>query len=375
MTKKLILYSIVIDIGRDNKGKRVQKWFSGYKTKKEAQIAQAKIITEIENNNYINTEKITLAEYLLNWLDSYVDVNLSKTTAEGYRTHIEKHINPNIGHIPLQKLQAINIQKLYDEKLKDGRLDGKGGLSAKTVIAIHRTLRKALNQAYKLQMINKNVADMVELPKKKSYQAKTLNDEDIPAFINAFKDTEIYISVMLALSLGLRRGEALGLRWKDIDFKGKTITINQTILHIKSGYVFHNPKTEKSHRSILISDLVIKLLINQKKKQNENKLMLGQAYNDYDLVTCRADGTPINPATFSHMFSTVLTKNELPNIRFHDLRHTNATLMLKSNIPAKIASERLGHSTIGITLDLYSHVLKDMQEEAVNKLDSVIFGS
>ena len=144
---------------------------------------------------------------------------------------------------------------------------------------------------------------------------------------------------------------------------------------LKRGYTFDTTKSEKSHRTIVITDSIIKLLQHEKEVQNKNKLLLGDGYNDHDLVSCYPNGMPFNPSSFSHTFAKVLKKNSLTHIRFHDLRHINATLMLKNNIPAKIASERLGHSTIGITLDLYSHVLKEMQDDAALKLDSIIFKS
>ena len=373
ITKKGSTYSVVVDTGRDENGKRKQKWFNGYKSSKEAEKALIKILNQLEDNSYLDVEKMTVREYLKNWLETYVDVNLSKTTARGYRVNIEKHIIPSLGNIPLHKLQPIHIQDLYNKKVKNGRCDGKGGLSAKSVIYIHRVLRKALSQAVKLQILSKNAADFVDTPKKKTYQAKILNEDEIQLLLNAFRGTNIFIPVVLAISTGLRRGESLGLRWGDIDFEQKTLTISQTILPTNEGYTFDTPKSEKSHRTIVVADNITKLLQHHKRLQENNKKLLGKAYNDFDLVSCYPDGKPFSPSSLSHMFARVLKRNNLPSIRFHDLRHINATLMLKNNIPAKIASERLGHSTVGITLDLYSHVLKEMQEDAALKLDSIIF--
>jgi integrase len=373
ITKKGSSYYVVLDIGRSSTGRRKQKWFGGYKTKKEAEKHLVKYINEIENNTFVNSDNMTFKTFLEYWLDNYVDVNLSETTKYSYRHHLELHVIPTLGSIQLSKLQPIQLQKLYGDKLKHGRLDGKGGLSAKSVCNIHRVVRKALSYALKMQLVSRNIADFVEAPRRKAFNASVINDIDIPMYINAFKDSEMYVAVILALSVGLRRGEALGLRWKDIDFTNKTITINQAILHANRGIIFGSPKTKKSHRSIVLSDSILDLLKKQKAIQTKYKSKLEEAYNDYDLVCCHADGKPINPSTFSRMFAKILKRNNLQHVRFHDLRHTNATLMLKSNIPAKIASERLGHSTIGITMDLYSHVLNEMQQEAAEKLDNIIF--
>lgn len=341
--------------------------------KKEAEKALIKILSQLEDNSFIDPSKITVKEYLLNWLETYVDTNLAKTTARGYRVNVEKHVIPEFGNMLLSKLQPIHIQALYNKKLKEGRVDGKGGLSAKSVIYIHRVLRKALSQAVKLQILSKNPADFVDIPKNKSYEVKILKEDEIQSLLNAFKNTDIFIPVALAISTGLRRGEALALRWSDIDFENKTLSISQNIVPLKRGYIFTTTKSEKSRRTILITDNIIKLLEQQKELQEKNKKLLGEIYKDNDLVSCYPDGAPFNPSSFSHMFAKVLKKNNLSHIRFHDLRHLNATLMLKSNIPPKIASARLGHSSIGITLDLYSHVINEMQEDAANKLDNIIF--
>lgn len=373
ITKKGANYYVIVDIGKDSKGKRKQKWFGGYKTKKEAEKNLVKHISQIESNTLVNTDKMTLKEFLDYWLTSYVDVNLSETTKYGYRYQMELHVMPTLGNIQLQKLQPIQLQKLYDKKLKNGRLDGKGGLSSRSVTIMHRVLRKALSYGFKLQLISRNVADYVEVPKKVPYNATVLTKDEIPTYINAFKDTYLYLPVILAVALGLRRGETLGLRWQDIDIENKTISINQTLLHAKSGIIIGTPKTQKSHRSILTSDSIFDLFKERKDKQLTFKKVLGNAYSENNLVCCHEDGKAINPASLSRMFTKILIKHNLRLIRFHDLRHTNATLLLGCKIPAKIVSERLGHSTIGITMDLYSHVLKEMQEESANMLEDIIF--
>lgn len=371
--KKGANYYVVVDLGRDSKGKRKQKWFGGYKTKREAEKNLITHLSQIENNALINTDKMTLKEFLEYWLTSYVDVNLSETTRYGYRYQMELHVIPTLGGIQLQKLQPIQLQQLYDKKIKIGRLDGKGGLSSRSVTIIHRVLRKALSHAFKLQLVARNVADYVEVPKRIPYNATVLVKDELEIYISAFKDTYLYLPVILALTLGLRRGETLGLRWQDVDIENKTISINQTLLHAKSGIIIGTPKTQKSHRSILTSDSIFDLFKEQKERQLNFKEVLGDAYCENNLVCCHEDGKAVNPASLSRMFTKILIKHNLAHIRFHDLRHTNATLLLGCKIPAKIVSERLGHSTIAITMDLYSHVLKEMQEESANMLEDIIF--
>lgn len=366
-------YTIIVDMGRDSNGKRQQKWFGGFKKKKEAEKELVKVLSQLESNTFICPDKLELGEYLKQWFSDYVEANLAPKTIEGYRVNVEGHIIPELGKIPLQKLQPIHIQKFYKLKLEKGRLVGEGGLSPKSVLYIHRVLRQALNHAVKMQLIPRNVADCVEVPRQKVFKAAYLNEGQVQNLLRAFKETNIYIAVLLAVGVGLRRGEAMGLQWKDIDFKSKIITISRSLLPSSKGLIFHTPKTENSQRHIVVPDSILDELELQKSKQDDFKALLGDGYRNNDLITCYEDGTPINPASASHTFARVLQRNGLPHIRFHDLRHTNATLMLKHNIPAKVASERLGHSNIGITLDLYSHVMKEMQEDAANKLDQALF--
>ena len=372
IVKKGKKYCIVIYMGRDKNGKKKQKWYSGFNTKKEAERELMKLLNDIENNNYMDITKMKVRDYLLEWHNTYVAANLKETTIEGYKMHIERYINSRIGDIELQKLKPFHIQSMYTDLLNNGRFGKDGGLSNRTVLQTHRILRKALSYAYKMQIINKNVADLVQPPKKKTYQAKFLTESEIPSFINAFKDTELYLPVVLAIGLGLRRGEILGLRWQDVDFEHSLISIKQSLLRVKKTNIFSTPKTDSSRRTIVASENIMKLLRITQTEINKNKEFFDDAYSSYDLVVCRVDGSPITPNALTPRFNSLLHKKNLPILRFHDLRHTNATLMLKNNIPAKIASQRLGHSSIAITLDLYSHVVNEMQEEAAKKINKVL---
>lgn len=371
ITKKGKTYSIIVDIGKDEEGRRKQKWYNGFKTKKQAQTELTKILNQLENNTFVNPEKLTLEEYMDNWFENNAKAKLTLKTLSGYEYIIDKHIKPSLGHILLQKLQPIHIQQCYRQKLENGRLDKGGGLSAKTVIHIHRVLRKALFDAEKMQLISKNAADMVDLPKIKKYKANVYDENQVKELLQAAKLTEMYIPILLAVGLGLRLGEVFGLKWQDIDFPNKSIVVKRALSLIKKELVFHEPKTEKSNRIIIASDMIINELTIIKEKQENNMVILGESYNNLDLVNCYNDGSPINPSNFTHKFADFLLRNKMPHIRFHDLRHTNATLMLKKNIAPKVAAERLGHSTISITLDLYSHVLNEMQHDAAKKLDSI----
>ena len=355
-------YSIVYDLGYKANGKRNQKWESGFRTKKDAQHRLNNRIHEVQTGNYVEEDTRALGEFLREWFSSYVEPNLAINTINGYQTNIEKHIIPAIGHIQISQLKPTDVQKFYDEKINCG-------LSATTVIYIHRVLHKALGYAVKHQSIYRNITDLVEIPRKKKFEPKVLSEDEVKQLLEVCKGSYLYMAVLLAVSTGLRRGEVLGLSWNDIDFKYKTISIRRTQV-INNGRIIYTPvKTMKSNRSLLISDNLLDILKKHHNDQNELKKFLLSDYDEGNFVVCFDDGKPISANLMNKNFRNTLIRNNLPIVRFHDLRHTNATLMLKKGIPAKIASERLGHSSIGITMDTYSQVLCDMQKDAAEILD------
>ena len=368
ITKKGKTYSVIVDLGKIN-GKRKQKWFNGFRTKKEAESKLTEVLAQLKNNSYIEPSKLTLGEYLINWLEEYAKPNIAITTYSGYRVNIVQHINKHIGNIVLQELQPMQIQAFYNELLKDGKANGKGGLSPRSVQYIHMVLRQALEQAYNMQLIVRNVADMVKVPKQIKYTANFLLEEEVTELLKIFKETDIYMPVLLAVGLGLRRGEALGLKWKNVDLKNKVIYIKDNLVPTKNGVEFLEPKTEHSKREIVVPDKIINELIELKNKQEIYKKILKAYYINMDLVCCYDNGKNFSPGAFSHLFASVLKRNNFRHIRFHDLRHTNVTLMLKANISPKVASARVGHSKVSTTLDIYSHVIREMQDEAAEKLN------
>ncbi len=258
--------------------------------------------------------------------------------------------------------------------MRNGRKDNQGGLSSKSILQIHRILSRALKRAQRLQMIKQNPCEYVELPKMKRYKPNIYDAEQIKRLLTVAKNEEIYIPVLLSATLGLRRGEVLGLTWDCIDYENKVLTINKSLLYIEqsNSVEFSTTKTESGNRRILILSQLINILKEHQNVQNEIKRDIGSAYHDWNLICCYANGRYFNPTRFSHKFSRLLEKYELEHIRFHDLRHSNATLMLEGNIPAKIASQRLGHSSIQVTLDIYSHVRDEAQKETVELIDNLL---
>ena len=266
----------------------------------------------------------------------------------------------HIGQIRLDKLKPADIQKLYTLLLQQG-------LSGTTVRYVHNNLHRALSVAVRQQLLPRNPADYVEPPVIDHYEATTLNATEVRQLLTACKGSDIYFPVLLAVMLGLRRGEVLGLQWQDIDWQYHTLSICRSATFTNGQLTLGSTKTRSSHRSILLPAGVVLEL----KREQEARGMC----NPSQLICCRADGSPITTNVLCHLFDDVLKKSGLPHIRFHDLRHTNATLMLKNAIPAKIVSSMLGHSSIGITLDTYSHVMTEMQQDAAGVMDHILQGS
>jgi len=364
-------YSVVVDIGIDpSTGKRQQKWFSGYDTNKGAESDIARIITEIEKGMLMLPSDMALKDYLLMWIDKRRN-KLSPSTVSGYLIMINKHIVPALGYLKLKDLKPYAFDDYYDSKLET--------LSGTTVLHHHRMLNKAMVDAIKkYRLITVNPLDYVESPKAVKYKSTVLNKDEIQVLFKALESHTLEIPIKVILFLGLRRGELLGLKWSDIDYYNKTITIQRNLIRggdTGTKVILTTPKTEESNRTIVLSDNIINMFNKYKLYQSELKLKQGKIYKDNDFIFCNEDGSNINPASFSKRFGEFIKNNNLKHIRLHDLRHTNATMMLLSKVPAKVVSERLGHSNISITLDLYSHVLDEMKQEATNKIDDILFNT
>ncbi|TCP61247.1 site-specific integrase [Baia soyae] len=377
VTKKGNKFYFVLDVGVDEvTGKRKQKWFSGFKDPKEAEKAMIAKIHELNQGIYYEPTKFTLADFMERWLEDYVTFNCAPRTREIYEYIIHTHISRSrMAKLPLDKIKPIQIQNYYSEKLTKGRVDGKGGLTARSVLHHHRILHEALEHAVKWQILGKNPTKAVTPPRLQKKEVNVLSKDQIQILLEGTKNKYFHGAVFFAISTGMRRGEIFGLRWSDVDFKNQTLSIRQTLQRLKGkGLVFKkSAKNDGSRRSVAISSEIIKLLQVLKATQEECKQNLGVYYQDHDLVFSNEDGTPINVDYVSREFGRSVKKLDIPYVRFHDLRHTHATLLLQQGEHPKIISERLGHSTISITMDIYSHVMPNMQREATDKLDRFLF--
>jgi integrase len=361
-------WAIVIDVRDPTTGKRRRKWHSSAGTKRQAQIECAGLISEMSRGLYIEPAKITVAQFLDRWLED-VKARVTPKTHERYSEIVRKNINPLLGAVVLTKLRPMQISDAYAKALSSGRRNGRGGLAPSTVRYMHVVLKAAMQQAVRWQMLVRNPVDAVDPPKIERGAMTTYDLAQTADLIDATRGTRITITVMLAVLCGLRRGEIAALRWRNINLDAAQLAVTESAEQTGAGVRYKKPKSGKG-RTVALSARVVKELRIHRVQQAEELLKLGVPLTDDAFVVAQADGSPLQPRTITHQWHLLLANNKtLPRIRFHDLRHAHATHMLSSGVHPKIASERLGHSKVGITLDLYSHVMPGMQEDAAARVD------
>ena len=366
-------WEICVDTGWDPvTGKRLRHFENVKGTKKVAQQRMHELLHSLEQGAYVKPVRVTLGEWLRDWISGYVTTNCSLRTAQSYQSEVKRHLIPALGAIPLPQLQPQQLQNYYSQALTEGRVAGKGGLSARTVQYHHRILSEALSHAVKMGILVRNVAEAVDPPRPEQKNMATLVPEDIPQFLEAARETSYYVLFYTALYTGMRLGELLGLRWCDVDLDMASLSVVQALYKRSRVCKMIKPKSSHSRRRIALSPSLALLLREYKAEQQTQRILLGKLPADSDLVFSHLDGKPLDPGVVSHTFAKVLKKAGLPHIRFHDLRHTHATLLLKGGVHPKIVSERLGHANIGITLDTYSHVLPGLQERAAEQFDNLV---
>ena len=360
-------YYPVIDTVDEN-GKRKRKWLQGFRTKKEAQAHLNEKLAEIQKGQFVDPTKMTVSQFLDYWMENFVATSCTPLTHEKYKYDVDAYFKPFLGHYQIGQLQPAHIQKYYADMLKSGNIRKGGGLSKITVENHHRLLRSAFNKAVIWQMIGKNPFDSVQKPKPEHKEMNILTFEQVNALLDAMGKSQYYGIVFMAIYTGMRKGEILGLRWKDVNLEAGTIKVTQTLQRvIGKGLVYGEPKTGSSRRTIHVSLSVVELLKEIKVRQTENKLQYGPEYQDHGLVFCQKIGKPIDQQQMRKTYKAALRRAGLPDIRFHDLRHTHASLLLsEGSTPLKVVQERLGHSRPSITADVYSHALPHMQKEAAN---------
>lgn len=351
-----------IHLGFDASGRRIRKSVYG-DSLDEVQRQLLELKSKAAAGTLVLTpDKLTVEQYFDSWLQT---LTLDPKTISGYRQMVRTHIIPTLGKLTLLKLEPIHLQQLYAQKLKDGK-------APRTVQLIHSILRKALGDALRMGRVTRNVAVAVKAPKPQRKPVKTLTRDQVKSFLRVLEGHRLYALYVLDIHTGLRQSELLGLRWADVDLDNGVIHVQQTIQRVDRQVVVKATKNKSSRRSVALTEPIVALLRRHRAQQAQEKLLQGQAYQDHGLVFATIEGKPLNGSTVYHTLQKLLLKAGLERVRFHDLRHTMATLLMEQGVNPKIVSERLGHSSIQVTMDLYSHVTPHMQREAASKLDDML---
>ena len=347
------------------------------KTQKEVKEKIARLKLDCQRGKLIETSNMPLEDWMQLWIANYKP-DLKVTTRESYELYINVHIKGSeIGKIPLNKLKTTDLQRFYNAKLKCECKNQKQKLSPTTVRYINLIIKGALRQAVNNRMISENVTDGVVLPKKRKVEITPLTREEVIRFLEVAKGDRLYTLYLLEMMTGLRRGEILGLKWEDIDFKEGRIKVIHNLYRVnntdkdagsKYKLVLLTPKTESSKRSILLNQFMVEELLRHKKKQEREKELYGEDYRDLGMVFCKPDGDYISPREFLRQYQRLLQKAGLERKRFHDLRHTVASLLINANENPKVVQQLLGHSTISTTLDIYAHVMDQTLNRSVDNL-------
>jgi len=350
---------------QDDAGKRhqISKTAS---SKGRAEKLRTQILSELDKGVLAKPNKLTTGAYLEQWLKGSVASTVAPGTYGSYAYITKKYLIPELGGIKLWNLKPQHLQRLYADKLQQG-------LSLRSVQLMHITLHKALKNAIKTGLISRNPIDLVDPPKVERHEMKTMTEEDIGRFLDEARKGDYYTLFYIYLFTGIRRSEALALRWSDVDLLGCQLSINKTMQFLNKKVTFKSPKTANSRRLVALSPSTSVVLRLHREAQNKiRKYKEESPVSDDDLVFCQSDGSPYLPNTISHAWIKLVKKCGLDGVRLHDARHTHATLLFKSGVSAKVIQERLGHSSVAFTMNTYAHVSPGMQKQAANQFDDAV---
>jgi integrase len=367
-------WSVIVDVGVDAKGKRKQQWRGGFTSRKDAEAELTRVLRRLQTGEYVAPSKLTVGAFLNDeWLPA-IRATVRPTTYRSYETHVRVHIEPLLGQVPLQKLTGARLNEFYGE-LAGSRQRGRKPLSPATVRRAHAMLHRALRDAVRWDRIARNPADLSDPPKQRATAARemsTWSADDVVAFLSSVHDDRLYALWLFLITTGVRRGEAAGLRWQDVDFERRRASIRQA--HVAVGYAVEvsEPKTSRSSRVLALDKGTVAVLRAHRKAQMADRLAAATAWRETGLVFVQSDGSALHPDRITKLFDKAVLAARVPRIRLHDLRHTHATLALEAGLHPKVVSDRLGHSTTSVTLDIYSHVTPSLQEEAAETVAALL---
>ncbi len=338
------------------------------KTRAEAARKLASAQGTVQQGLPLPAGRMTVGAFLTDWLTNTVKPSVRPRTYQSYDAVVRLHLVPTLGTLPLQSLSPQRIQALLNSKTADG-------FSPRSVAYIRAVLRIALNQALAWNLIARNPAPLVKPPKAKKHTMTVFTPEHARQFLDAVRGDRLEALYTVALALGLRRGEALGLQWRDIDIDAGTLTIAHQLQRVGGTLTLTEPKSYESRRTLILPAVALDALRQHRIRQLEEQLALGGAWRGSGFVFTSTIGTPLDERNVSRMFKRLLTSAGLPDMRFHDLRHSAASLLLAQGVSAKMVQELLGHSNISLTLGTYSHVIPQLARDTADRMNAVLTGT
>lgn len=376
------VYMLVVEAGKNAEGKRVQRTKTLKNTTKRAARAELiKFEQEVRDGIYLEKNNITLKEFMAQWMDNFVEPHLSPTTTAGYRRMYERYVcSPKlgIGHHQVQNLDKMMIQKFVNQLSAGSPCTGRP-LNPKTVKETYYILRKCLELAVDMELIKRNPAEKIVLPKRHKPEIKVFNMEEIHRLLTVLREekSELELPVNLALSLGLRRGEVLGLKFSDVDFEAKTVNIHQNRIQCcDQKIVEKTPKTKNSLRTLAVPDTVLQMIRQEDLECKKRRLRMGRKYNEKGYICYkRSNGEPWVPDALSKVYTKLISRLGISHVTFHGLRHCFASLCLKEGIEILEISKKLGHASASFTYDTYTHLMEDKGSYIANVLEGALYGN
>jgi integrase len=355
----------VVNLGYVN-GKRKRKSFYG-DTRKQVQEQLTAALREQQQGLPIAFEKMTVEQFMQKWLEEVIMPPRKRVrTYRVYAQNVRLYIIPLLGKVVLTKLTPLNVQSFINQLLAKG-------LKPRTVLIAHNVLRGALNQALKWGLVQRNVATLVDLPKATKAEQKFLKPPDARRLLDQIKGDRLEALYTVALALGLRKSEALGVRWQDIDFDAGTLTVQVELVYYNGKYTLEPLKTDKSRRQLALPQFAIEALLAHRERQVAEQAKLGEHWhNDFGLVFPSSLGTPLSARNVTRSFHRMLEKAGLERMRFYDMRHTCASLLLAQGVPLRVVMEILGHSQISLTANTYTHVIMPLVSDAASLMDDLL---
>ena len=371
-TRKGQSWQLTVEMPRDPiTGERKRKYKTVTGTKKEADQALRRFITELERGEYIEDNNITVSDWLQKWLEVYIVPTVSPTTLVGYKGMIRRYIDPLIGHLQVQEMNALAVQ-IWVNKLKVSPSSGEP-LTAGTIKHTYHVLRGAMDKAVQAGLIHRSPCAGIQLPKGEKKKPVIYDETQIQQLLDFARGTEMELIIDLELCMGMRRGELLGLQWQDVNWEKNQIHIIRSRVAVDGKSVVKQPKTESGTRTLDVPEILLKKLKSYKVKCMEQKIRVGRRLLEEDFIIVHPDGKPIYPEYVSQMFTKLQKRANLPKCRFHDLRHLCASIMVKQGVEVKVAQERLGHKDITTTMNIYAHVLPGSAREAAEKIGQLVY--